>query len=134
MLFSGGNRLSTFVEGGAGIKINCWGRSTRENFLGGGNEQISPTGRENPGMCCQMCTYVPSGGRVHLFFFRGQWNVPMVLLVHLAPMVLLPKQEVQWKKKDTVRYLKTFRIVSNETPASSLRPCWWYLVSTDVFR
>ena len=27
------------------------------------------------------------------------------------------------KKKDTVRYLKTFRIVSNETPASSFRPC-----------
>ena len=46
-------------------------------------------------------------------------------------MVLLPKQVSG--KSDTIRHLKTLRIISNEMPVLLFILCWWYFSCLQIY-
>ena len=46
-------------------------------------------------------------------------------------MVLLPKQVSG--TSDTIRHLKTFRIISNEMPILFFILCWWYFSCLQIY-
>ena len=79
-------------------------------------------------MCCQMCTSVPSGGRVYLFLLRES---KMYLSGTIAnskrtptEMRLIFKLRILVEQViATVRHLTTLRIISNEKPVLLLVLC-----------
>ena len=82
-----------------------------------------------------MCISVPSGRRVHLFFIGAQKNIDS-----WHHRKFTDRQGTKWNKqkccccqsknfsrtRDTIRHLKTFRVISNEMPVLLLILCWCY--------
>ena len=77
-----------------------------------------------------MCTFAPSGRIVYLFLMRGQQNVHT--RHHSKFTEDANKNKQKWRycqsknfsgTSDTIKHLKTFRIISNEIPVLLLILC-----------
>ena len=81
-------------------------------------------------MCCQMCTSVPSGRRVHLFFLRGQQNVHILQYSKFTEDANWNKRKWHYNQNKDLsgkwycQTLITFRIISSEMKISLLILSW----------